>query len=137
MSISLFTGRKELTMAEYEAIVEIDPNKEYNVLDYPQLSITNEQMTYALTCNRLFPEGSSFICSDDGNYKKGVAYKIIINSDGSKGWEALSASAEVEIDNTTITKNQENKLQASGLTNNTNTYTLDELLDLFPTLTIF
>ena len=137
MSISLFTGRKELTMAEYEAIVQIDPNKEYNVLDYPQLSITNEQMAYALTYNRLFPEGSSFICSDDGNYKKGVAYKIIINSDGSKGWESLSASAEVEIDNTTITKNQENKLQASGLTNNTNTYTLDELLDLFPTLTIF
>ena len=137
MSISLFTGRKELTMAEYEAIVEIDPNKEYNVLDYPQLSITNEQMAYALTCNRLFPEGSSFICSDDGTYKKGVAYKIIINSDGTKGWEPLSTSAEVEIDNTTITKNQENKLQASGLTNNTNTYTLDELLDLFPTLTIF
>lgn len=137
MSISLFTGRKELTMTEYEAIVQIDPNKEYNVLDYPQLSITNEQMAYALTCNRLFPEGSSFICSDDGTYKKGVAYKIIINSDGTKGWEPLSASAEVEIDNTTITKNQENKLQASGLTNNTNTYTLDELLDLFPTLTIF
>ena len=42
-------------------------------------------MAYALTCNRLFPEGSSFICSDDGTYKKGVVYKIIINSDGSKG----------------------------------------------------
>lgn len=94
MSISLFTGRKELTMAQYEAIVEIDPNKDYNILDYPELSITNQEMAYALTCNRLFPAGSSFICSDDGTYKKGVAYKIIINSDGSKGWEALSASAE-------------------------------------------
>ena len=127
------------TMKQYEAIPDSDfvENREYQLTDYPDNGANAEQMAYALTCNRLFPEGSSFICSDDGTYKKGVAYKIIINSDGTKGWEPLSASTEVEIDNTTITKNQENKLQASGLTNNTNTYTLDQLLDLFPTLTIF
>ena len=107
MSISLFTGRKELTMAEYEAIVEIDPNKEYNVLDYPQLSITNEQMAYALTCNRLFPEGSSFICSDDGTYKKGVAYKIIINPDGSKEVVGGNLGGASRFNNSTTNKTKQ------------------------------
>lgn len=89
-SKTLFTGRRELTMTEYERLTEIDPNKDYNIIDYPTNAITNAQMTFALTCTRLFPENSTFTCIDDGTYGLGKTYKIKI-VDGVKSWEEISA----------------------------------------------
>lgn len=88
MSKTLYTGRRELTMAEYEELETIDINKDYNITDYPNVGITNEQMTFALTCTRLFPENSTFTCIDDGTYGLGKTYKIKV-TDGVKSWEEV------------------------------------------------
>lgn len=87
-SKTLYTGKRELTMAEYEELETIDINKDYNITDYPNVGITNEQMTFALTCARLFPENSTFTCIDDGTYGLGKTYKIKV-IDGVKSWEEV------------------------------------------------
>lgn len=74
-----YLGKRELTIKEFEALDTLNPNIDYNLTDFPQFYITNEQMAYALTCKRLFNIGSTFICSDEGNYSKGHIYQIIGN----------------------------------------------------------
>ena len=96
MSKNLFKGTIECTMVQYEALENIDQNKDYVILDYPFESITNSQMEYALTCKKLFPVDSIFTCSDEGTYLKDTTY--ILKMEGStKHWEIVSSPATVEI----------------------------------------
>ena len=88
----LYKGRKELTMSEYETITSEDPSIDYDIINYPQNGITNAVMTYALTCKKLFPEGTIFICSDSGTYTKGNTYRIKV-VDGAKSWEDITPSS--------------------------------------------
>ena len=90
---TFYKGKKELTMAEFEAIIELDPNIDYDITDYPTTSITNAQMVYALTCSKLFPAGTTFICADEGNYTQGTTYQILVNG-STKSWVAISKSSE-------------------------------------------
>ena len=71
-----YNGKEELTMAQFEALETLDTETDYDIIDYPTTSITNTQMVFALTCKRLFPINTIFICSDDGNYIKDHTYKI-------------------------------------------------------------
>ena len=106
-SFSLSTGKRELTMEEYEALPNIDINKEYNVTDHPNTGITNTQMRFALTCKRLFPQGSTFVCIDDGEYKKGVTYSILL-SGANKIWQEVTAKIEID---TQMSNTSENPVQ--------------------------
>lgn len=85
ITTSIYKGKEELTMAQYEALTSIDENTDYNITDYPNVGITNFQMIFALTCQRLFQAGESFVCSDDGTYKIGHTY-MITESNGTKSW---------------------------------------------------
>lgn len=87
----LYKGKKELTMAEYEALTSEDSAVDYDITDYPQESITNSEMTYALTCKKLFPEGTVKICSDNGTYTQGKLYQIVV-SGGVKSWKDITSS---------------------------------------------
>lgn len=87
---TLYKGKKELSMAEYEALAAIDPNIDYDILDYPTGGITNTQMQFALSCKRLFPVGTVLTCIDDGTYKNNYTYKIIVNELGIKAWEEVT-----------------------------------------------
>lgn len=89
---TLYKGKKELTMAEYEALTTIDPNIDYDILDYPISGITNAQMQFALTCKRLFNAGTVVTCIDDGVYENNSSYKIIVNEDNSKSWGKISVT---------------------------------------------
>ena len=77
----LYKGKEEYSMEEFEALTTLDDAVDYNILDYPGNSITNAQMTFALTCKRLFPQDCSFVCSDNGAYIKGHVYKINVNGE--------------------------------------------------------
>lgn len=88
----LYKGKKELTMAEYEALTSEDSAIDYDITDYPQESITNSEMTYALTCKKLFPEGTVKICSDNGAYTQGKLYQIVV-SGGVKSWKDITSSS--------------------------------------------
>lgn len=112
MSISYYTGKQELTMAQYEALQEIDPNKDYNVIDYPTNSISNEQMTFALTCVRLFNNGTTFTCIDNGSYLQGHTYMLKLEN-GVKSWVDISNHSfqnEIKIGNTTLNEIQLQRL---------------------------
>lgn len=85
----------ELTMAQYEALESITNDADYNITDYPNTSITNEQMAYALTCKRLFKAGEIFMCSDEGTYTKGTTYMIVENNEV-KSWELVFRMPTVE-----------------------------------------
>lgn len=92
----LYKGRKELTMSEYEALTSEDSSIDYDITNYPQNGITNAIMTYALTCEKLFPEGTVFICSDSGTYTKGNTYRIKVTN-GVKSWENITPSGGANI----------------------------------------
>lgn len=87
----LYKGKEEYSMEEFEALTTLDDAVDYNILDYPGNSITNAQMTFALTCKRLFPQDCSFVCSDDGAYIKGHVYKINVNGEV-KTWEDITTN---------------------------------------------
>lgn len=84
-----YEGKRQLTMASYEGKAELVNNLDYDIIDYPVDGITNEQMTFALTCKRLFPGGATFICKDNGTYKAGHTYQIKVNGDA-KSWEDIT-----------------------------------------------
>ncbi len=71
-----YNGKEELTMAQFESLLTLEDNTDYDITDYPDTSITNDQMKFALTCQRLFPIGTTFICSDNGDYKQNHTYMI-------------------------------------------------------------
>lgn len=87
-----YLGKRELTIKEFEALDTLNPNIDYNLTDFPQFYITNEQMTFALTCKRLFNIGSTFICADEGNYSKGHIYQI---TGSPKTWEDITPLKDV------------------------------------------
>ncbi len=84
-----YEGKRQLTMASYEGKAELVNNLDYDIIDYPVDGITNEQMTFALTCKRLFPGGATFICKDNGTYKAGHTYQIKVSGDA-KSWEDIT-----------------------------------------------
>ena len=125
-----YGGKEELTMAQYEALTVLEDNVDYNITDYPDKGITNAQMAFALTCVRLFNEGEIFTCNDDGEYKIGHTYKIVVSDTGTKSWEDITPSgggSSIEIDNNSITKNTQGQIQSVGLINDGNTLTANDI----------
>ncbi len=91
-----YNGKEELLMADYEGISDSDlsskyANTDFDITDAPSTYITNTQMTYALTCKRLFPAGDTYICNDEGTYKKGHTYIIKVEGE-TKSWEDITPS---------------------------------------------
>lgn len=84
---------EQLTMKKYESISDSDlvQYKEYIISNYPNDGANNEQMEYALTCKRLFSEGTVITYIGDSNekYTKGHIYQIKI-VDSAKTWEDIT-----------------------------------------------
>lgn len=96
-----YNGKEELLMADYEGITDSDltskyANTDFDIIDAPSTYITNTQMTYALTCKRLFPAGDTYICNDEGTYKKGHIYAIKVDGE-TKSWEDVTPSDDKTI----------------------------------------
>ena len=121
-----YGGKEELTMAQYEALTTLEDNVDYNITDYPDKGITNAQMTFALTCKRLFNDGEIFTCNDDGDYVEGHSYRLTVLNDA-KSWIDVTPVSEVKTDDLTISHNTSNQLQAVGLTDGTNVDTFEEI----------
>lgn len=84
-----YKGKKELTMAQFEALTSLDDAVDYNITDFPNGGITNAQMTAALGYSRLFVDGDVFVCSDSGTYTKGHTYQVKVTN-GVKSWEDIT-----------------------------------------------
>lgn len=102
----LYKGKKELTMAQFEALASLDDAVDYDITDFPNGGITNAQMTAALGYSRLFGDGDVFVCLDNGTYTKGHTYQVKV-TDGVKSWEDITISEKGNIktavyDNTTL-----------------------------------
>ena len=87
-------GQRDTSMTDFEALSNVNSAMSYNITDYPNTGITNAQMKFALTAKRLFTEGETFICIDDGVYTKGHIYKLNIVND-SKSWEDITKSLTI------------------------------------------
>lgn len=85
----LYKGKKELTMAQFEALTTLDDAIDYDITDFPNGGITNAQMTAALGYSRLFGDGDVFVCLDNGTYTKGHTYQVKVTS-GVKSWEDIT-----------------------------------------------
>lgn len=85
----LYKGKKELTMAQFEALTSLDDAVDYDITDFPNGGITNAQMTEALGYSRLFVDGDVFVCLDNGIYTKGHTYQVKVTS-GVKSWEDIT-----------------------------------------------
>lgn len=90
-----YLGKIQKTMAQYEALTTLEKYADYDITDYPNSGITNAQMTFALTCARLFPEGTTMTCNDGGTYQNGHIYQIQM-IDNSKHWVDITPSAGLE-----------------------------------------
>lgn len=84
-----YKGKKELTMAQFEALTSLDDAVDYDITDFPNGGITNAQMTAALGYSRLFGDGDVFVCLDNGTYTKGHTYQVKV-TDGVKSWEDIT-----------------------------------------------
>lgn len=119
---------------------DINSDKLYAIKDMPDNSITNEQMELAVNDNAaaaFFRINNTYICIDEGEYIKNHIYKwlgdsweditpvtLVNTGDGSKylsddGSYKTLEIPQVELDDTTINRNSENKLQAVGITDGT------------------
>ena len=91
----------ECTMKQYEAIPDADfvENREYQLTDYPDNGANAEQMTYALTCKRLFPADTvvTFSGTTDDNYTNGHLYQIQVDTSGTKSWKDITPVSEQSI----------------------------------------
>nr|DAE41322.1 MAG TPA: hypothetical protein [Caudoviricetes sp.] len=101
-----YKGKKELTMAQFEALTSLDDAVDYDITDFPNGGITNAQMTAALGYSRLFEDGDVFVCLDNGTYTKGHTYQVKVTG-GVKSWEDITISEKGNIktavyDNTTL-----------------------------------
>lgn len=90
----LYKGKKELTMAQFEALASLDDAIDYDITDFPNGGITNAQMTAALGYSRLFEDGEIYVCSDNGTYKKGNWYQIKVEG-GVKSWEDITKGLKI------------------------------------------
>lgn len=95
-----YKGKKELTMAQFEALSSLDDAIDYDITDFPNGGITNAQMTAALGYSRLFEDGEIYVCSDNGTYTKGNWYQIKVEG-GVKSWEDITKGLKIY----TITEN--------------------------------
>lgn len=84
-----YKGKKELTMAQFEALTSLDDAVDYNITDFPNGGITNAQMTAALGYSRLFVDDDVFVCLDNGTYTKGHTYQVKVTN-GVKSWEDIT-----------------------------------------------
>lgn len=84
-----YKGKKELTMAQFEALTSLDDAVDYDITDFPNGGITNAQMTAALGYSRLFGDGDVFVCLDSGTYTKGHTYQVKVTG-GVKSWEDIT-----------------------------------------------
>lgn len=122
-----YGGREQLTMKQYEALESEEAYTDYDIIDYPTDSITNEEMVYALTCTKLFPINSIFACSDEGTYNAGHIYQIQ-SKDGVKIWVDISPSTTLIKNNIAVSNWIEDttystfgfraEIEISGLTEN-------------------
>ena len=87
-----YKGKKELTMAQFEALTSLDDAVDYNITDFPNGGITNAQMTAALGYSRLFIDGDVFVCLDNGTYTKGHTYQVKVTN-GVKSWEDITPAS--------------------------------------------
>lgn len=91
---------EQCTMATYEAIADSDlvQYRDYTISDYPNDGANATQMAYALTCKRLFPEGTIIMFSGetDDAYTKGHCYQIK-TVDESKTWVDITPKSEQTI----------------------------------------
>lgn len=87
-----YKGKKELTMAQFEALTSLDDAVDYNITDFPNGGITNAQMTAALGYSRLFGDGEIYVCSDNGTYTKGHTYQVKVTN-GVKSWEDITPAS--------------------------------------------
>ena len=120
----LYGGKDELTMAQYEALETVAENTDFDLIDYPHDGITNIQMTFALTCQRLFPVGTTMTCIDDGTYSKGHIYQIQVDA-GVKSWKDISLESgtivnvnNVKVNNLNFTSDPQT--QIDNILNNNN-----------------
>ncbi len=90
----LYKGKKELTMAQFEALTNLDDAVDYDITDFPNGGITNAQMTAALGYSRLFGDGEIYVCSDNGTYTKGHTYQVKVTS-GVKSWEDITKGLKI------------------------------------------
>lgn len=90
----LYKGKKELTMAQFEALTSLDDAVDYDITDFPNGGITNAQMTAALGYSRLFEDGEIYVCSDNGTYTKGNWYQIKVEG-GVKSWEDITKGLKI------------------------------------------
>lgn len=107
---------EQCTMATYEAIADNDlvQYRDYTISDYPSDGANAEQMAYALTCKRLFPEGTIIMFSGetDDIYTKGHCYQIK-TVDENKTWVDITPAGAVVVDvtlETAITDDEWDKL---------------------------
>lgn len=89
---------EQCTMATYEAIADSDlvQYRDYTISDYPNDGANATQMAYALTCKRLFPEGTIIMFSGetDDAYTKGHCYQIQVDTSGIKSWKDITPVSE-------------------------------------------
>ena len=89
-----YKGKKELTMAQFEALASLDDAIDYDITDFPNGGITNAQMTAALGYSRLFGDGEIYVCSDNGTYTKGHTYQVKVTG-GVKSWEDITDGIKI------------------------------------------
>ena len=103
---------------------EINEDKVYIIKDLPENSITNEQMNAAVADNIIgafYKVNNTFVCLDDGTYKKGHVYQWLGNA-----WEDITYLDP--IDNVTITKNENGELQTVALKNSEQVKSADSII---------
>lgn len=60
------------------------------LIDHYGISLPNSLMKDALSDAKYYNEGVTFICNDDGDYKKGHIYTIKVDKNGIKSWEDVT-----------------------------------------------
>ena len=86
---SIIRGTKE----KYLAQSTIDSNALYALANMPEYSISNADMSLAVTTEQdLYEVGEIFICSDSGNYLKGHIYQVKVTN-GVKSWEDITPAS--------------------------------------------
>ena len=85
---SIIRGTKEKYMAQST----IDNDALYALSNMPEYSISNADMSLAITTQQdLYEVGEIFICSDSGNYLKGHIYQL---NDSKTGWNDITPTVQ-------------------------------------------
>lgn len=97
---SLYKGKRELTMEQFQNLDVIDENTDYDIMDYPDNGMTNAQLVKTLDYNRLFKVGHITICLDDGVFRKGHILQLQV-VDNVRIWKDITATSALDIDDLT------------------------------------